>query len=75
MRISLLCLFLVGLVGCSNPIQRFVPVVVPAYGLGSGIDAEPELLILDTQTGRLCVGKRFGTASPICQDFYTGKIK
>jgi hypothetical protein len=75
MKTSFLCLFLVGLTGCSSPIQRFVPVVVPPYHDTSG-EESPGVFVLDTKTGQYCTGTpKLRSIYPLCYDLYTGKIK
>jgi hypothetical protein len=73
----LLCLVLVGLTGCSRPVQRFVPLVVPAYHDDAAGSVSPDIMALDTKTGRACnpFMPRKGQSStlPLCYDLFKGK--
>jgi hypothetical protein len=73
MKISFLCLFFIGAVGCAKPIQRFVPVVVPPYQDTSGGES-PTVFVLDTKTGQFCSGNPKQLSQfPLCYDLYKGK--
>lgn len=75
MKTVVLCLVLIGLSGCSKPIQRFVPVVVPGYHDDLG-DEPAATFVLDTKTGQYCNGgPKQLSVFPLCYDLYTGKIK
>jgi hypothetical protein len=76
MKILLLCLLSLGLAGCAKPIQRFVPVVVPAYHDDAIGEVSPDVMVLDTQTGQWCKGSpKQASLFPLCHDLYIGKIK
>jgi hypothetical protein len=76
MKILLFSLVLFCAVGCSRPVQRFVPIVVPGYHDDAAGAVSPSVFVLDTKTGQYCNGSpKQSSVFPLCYDLYTGKVK